>query len=300
MTKMIHLIKSLEKEFTSYPESNIVFCVDVGRRSFTNAVFVMGAYMILRNNFTAMSVLAQFARMDESLIVPYVEDVYADSPFELTLLDCWRGLEKGVRLGWVRYSATPTIWGKINVSFHQHYEDVENGDMHHIVPGKLIAFRGPVQHGSSGTFDPAFYVPVFAEIGVTDIIRLNEPRYDAEDFASHGFNHHDLFLADGSYPPESVIASFLSIIDAADGLVAVHCDDGLGRTGTLVALYMMRSCGFSAREAIAWLRVVRPGSITGQHQHFLCAVHDILDRRHPRRGPAAAQQAAEAEYASEP
>jgi hypothetical protein len=34
----------------------------------------------------------------------------------------------------------------------------------------------------------------------------------------------------------------------------------------------MRSYGFSARAAIAWLRMVRPGSVLGDQQRFLCAV----------------------------
>jgi cell division cycle 14 len=41
--------------------------------------------------------------------------------------------------------------------------------------------------------------------------------------------------------------------------VAVHCGSGRGRSGTLVALYLMKHHGFTAREAIAWLRIVRPG-----------------------------------------
>jgi len=44
---------------------------------------------------------------------------------------------------------------------------------------------------------------------------------------------------------------------------------GLGRTGTLIACYMMKHYRFSAAEAIAWIRICRPGSIIGPQQEFL-------------------------------
>ena len=70
-----------------------------------------------------------------------------------------------------------------------------------------------------------------------------------------------------------IVAAFNIFIKAAaaPGAVAVHCAAGLGRTGTQMALYMMmRHHGFAAREAMGWLRIMRPGSVIGEQQHFLC------------------------------
>lgn len=60
------------------------------------------------------------------------------------------------------------------------------------------------------------------------------------------------------------------------GAVAVHCRAGLGRTGTILGVYLMRHYGFTAREAIGWIRVCRPGSITGIQQQYLEAVERRL------------------------
>ena len=133
-------------------------------------------------------------------------------------------------------------------------------------------------HNARGarSFSPSYYADILFDMGVSTVVRLNEPRYAAEALASQGFAHHSLEFPDCACPPDAVVAAFLRIVDAAPGAVAVHCHAGLGRTGTLIALYLMRSCGFGAREAMGWLRIMRPGSVIGEQQHYLCAVDAAL------------------------
>ena len=128
-----------------------------------------------------------------------------------------------------------------------------------------IAEREPVTMLS--TYD---YAELLRKHGVTDVVRLNNPSsYDRSAFLQAGFQHHDMPFSDGSPPSARILERFLEVMDASSGAVAVHCKAGLGRTGTLAAAYIMRNFGFSAREAMAWVRIVRPGSIVGPQQHFL-------------------------------
>ena len=67
-----------------------------------------------------------------------------------------------------------------------------------------------------------------------------------------------------------VRSQFLRIAEAEDtGLIAVHCLAGLGRTGTLIGLWMMKRYRMTARATMAWLRISRPGSVIGPQQAFL-------------------------------
>lgn len=84
----------------------------------------------------------------------------------------------------------------------------------------------------------------------------------------------ELEYPDGGIPTDAILSQFLRLCEremAVGGAVAAHCAAGLGRTGTHMAAWVMRDAGFSAREAIAWCRICRPGSVVGQQQHFLVA-----------------------------
>jgi len=95
------------------------------------------------------------------------------------------------------------------------------------------------------------------------VIRLNKPAYDRQKFIKNGIKHLDLIFPDGSIPLPEIYEPFLTACEEEKGAIAVHCKAGLGRTGSLIALYAMKHFGFPPADFIGWIRIARPGSILG-------------------------------------
>ena len=302
MSSTIRFIQQLQDEIAAASESScdqLIYAVPDSPRSLSNAVMLLGSYLILKQDLEPAEVVERFAGIDWTKMEDFRDPTHQPADFGLTLVDCWSGLHRGKRCGWVDRpsDADSQLWGEIDVEQYEHDDSPLNGDMTEVVPYKFIAFKGPKDlvggalyqdenERGSRRFAPAFFAETFKDIGVSDVIRLNEPEYDAGAFRDAGLRHHDLFFEDCYAPPDHIVTAFFRIVDAAAGTVAVHCKAGLGRTGTLIAMYMMRSHGFTAREAMGWLRIMRPGSVIGEQQHYLCDVERCLaNSKHSGRHP---------------
>ena len=240
ISSIARFIQMLDHELQENPACKIVYCVNIGRRELTNAVFLLGAYLILRLGETAADAISSFAWLNSEMVETYRDATYSRVDFGLSIEDCWRGLEKGIQHGWIRYNSVSSEWGKIDIDEYTELDSPLNADLNKIVPDKLIAFRGPKdlegetytdEEQSCRRFSPQHYVPLFRDLGVTDVVRLNQPEYDPAAFAAAGISHHDLPFDDCTAPPDAVVRRFLDIVDAGAGGGGGALQRGAGADG---------------------------------------------------------------------
>ncbi|XP_030015896.1 dual specificity protein phosphatase CDC14AB-like isoform X2 [Sphaeramia orbicularis] len=258
----------LNKKLKSFAISRkkLVHYTSYDQKKRANAAVLIGAYAVIYLKRSPEEAYRTLISGNNPGYLPFRDAAVGECSFNLTVLDCLQGIRKALQHGLMDFE-------NFSTEEYEHYERVENGDMNWIIPGKILAFSSPhprskIENGYP-LHAPEAYFAYFHENNVTAVVRLNRKLYEGRRFEDAGFEHHDLFFLDGTTPSDLIIRRFLHICESTKGAVAVHCKAGLGRTGTLIGCYLMKHFRFTAAEAIAWIRICRPGSIIGPQQNFL-------------------------------
>ena len=141
-----------------------------------------------------------------------------------------------------------------------------------LVPGRLA---GAPQPGVVQPMD--FDLKALRGCGVTVLITLTENDLPQEPLQRHGLRNLHLPVRDHESPTVAQIQMLLARMSAmlrAGEVLAVHCLAGLGRTGTVLAAWLVRE-GLTADEALRRVRLIDAQYVQSQAQEDLLYAYEV-------------------------
>ncbi len=132
-----------------------------------------------------------------------------------------------------------------------------------VIPGKLAGMARPV---SGDNFESELLV--LKRQGIDAIVSLTQEPLSVTAVHRQKMDYLHLPIADFTAPTPAQIERFVAFVrrqNEEHHAVAVHCGAGMGRTGTMLACYLV-AIGESAEEAVSSVRAIRPGSIETEEQ----------------------------------
>jgi len=138
-----------------------------------------------------------------------------------------------------------------------------------VIPDVLAGMSMPFLHperrmaggGTLDQFDDE--LRILARAGIGGVVSLLNIPTDAKLYSQTGFDFICLPVADGRPPSSAQVTAFVLFVDACRSLqkaVAVHCEAGCGRTGTMLCAYLIAN-GLSPEDAINHVRAVEPSAV---------------------------------------
>jgi cell division cycle 14 len=134
---------------------------------------LIGAYQVIILGRKANEVIERFS--DFPKFLPFRDASEGECSYECTILDCLRGLERAIDLGWFAFDT-------FNCLEYETRQRMDRGDMNWIISGKILAMSSPgpkmVDARGFRVYTPEDYLPIFRRYNVSCVIRLNEAEYD--------------------------------------------------------------------------------------------------------------------------
>ena len=143
-----------------------------------------------------------------------------------------------------------------------------------IIPNVLAAMPMPFVHperrmnhgGALAAYDDE--LPILYSAGIRAVVSLLNIPADSAIYESAGFAFKCLPVSDGCAPTMDQANEFVRFVEEQriqHHPVAVHCEAGIGRSGTLAAAYLIAK-GERTAEAISRIRAIEKSAVETQRQ----------------------------------
>ena len=127
-----------------------------------------------------------------------------------------------------------------------------------VLPNKLYGMPAPKKEDLQD----------LSQAGIKSIVCLLEDNSNIENYNENGFKNLWLPVADNEAPSFEQVEKLIAFIDEQNqnnNPVAIHCQGGKGRTGTLIASYLIAK-GASFEEAMNKIDEKQPNAIKKDFQ----------------------------------
>ena len=250
-------------------DRSIIVCpADKSCDSLSNVCLLCGAYLLLHDGLDLEHVLNVF------------KDVLSGCPpaYRTKTVECWSALHRSTALGWLSGANTYENDLALDIELASHYALACNGNVHVLVPGKLLLFTTPaaLPDGQSWAdtsepaqpttstrhFSAAFHAELLSDLGVSSVACLGmATRGDAAAFRASGLDVLDLVLDPRRPALLLAMDRLLAVSRAAPGPTALypgHGGAGAACVETLACAWLMTGYGFGSGGAAAWVRMMCP------------------------------------------
>jgi atypical dual specificity phosphatase len=140
------------------------------------------------------------------------------------------------------------------------------------ITGKTTNFNWVVEEKLAGSALPTSFREIkwlYEQHGIRSIITIKEEPLESKWFENKRIDYlHKSIEEYGAPSLEELdyVVNYISRQIDNEKPVMVHCSGGKGRTGTILAGYLIKKNGFSAERAVYKLRILRGESIQSKEQ----------------------------------
>lgn len=230
-----------------------------------NATLLSACYMLIYLNIKPEEIIFKISHLLNLHPCYYHDCVSKFGGYYSSITDCIRAIYHSININ-IYYIYT------FDYKDYEYCTDFKLRDIN-IIANKFIAMCCPSNKNIENVKNELL------NRGVNTIIRLNGDTYDKKLFNDNNIKVKDLYFDDYTCPSIYIIKKFLNIVSKIkdDKLIAIHCHAGLGRTGVLICIWLILKLNFKPCEAIAYIRIIRPGSIMGSQGFFLESIEYLKE-----------------------